>query len=116
MMKVYNGFDWKEVEKDNTGALYVAKFPTNIDEESIDSLCYFGLHVKGEVSITSVTNKIIITVVVLLMVSWNGWMRYTNSYPRRVGAPVNDHESTKAADMIYCGDSSDKDDKGKKDE
>jgi len=116
-MKVYNGFDWQQVNRNNTGAIYVAKFPSGIDKESIDSMCYFGLHVKGEVSsVASMADKILITVVILLLVSWNGWMRYTNSYPRRVGVPEHDHESMKADNMIYCGDSSDKDDKGKKDE
>lgn len=77
----YNGFDWIEENPDNTGPLYLVKYPSTKDVGSLKAMCYYGVLIQGPRNISSEVNTVLIGLVVIIMISWNGWMRYTQNSP-----------------------------------
>merc|ERR1712083_637677 len=78
-MVIYNGFHWQEVYPENDGPLYLARLEK--DEASLDATCYYINIIKGQPNIATEMNAVLIALVVILMITWNGWIRYTKSSP-----------------------------------
>jgi len=108
-MVIYNGFDWIEENHYNTGPIYLGQYPSYKDEGSLDALCYYGILIQGSPNIASEVNTVLIGLVVIIMITWNGWMRYTNNIPSasplaRVTDEVSersDHMDPKSKHNIY---------------
>jgi len=122
-MWIFNRFEWREENPKNTGPLYLAKFPSEKYYRNLTAMCYYGLNVKGTQNMASEMNVALIVSVVVIMLSWNGWMRYTKNYPwsnqstsESTGA-VSQHAGHEAVSLVHLHDLSDKQDSsGKKDE
>merc|ERR1719419_1509122 len=71
-MVIYNGFDWVEENKNNTGPLYLYQYPRDKDQESLNAMCYYGILIQGTRNIASEVNTTLIGVVVVIMITWNG--------------------------------------------
>lgn len=77
----YNGFDWILENPNNTGPLYLVKFDSTRDVGSLKAMCYYGVLIEGPPNISSEVNTGLIGIVVIIMITWNGWMRYTKNCP-----------------------------------
>jgi len=81
LMINYNGFNWTEEHRYNTGPLFLVRYPTDTDESTMQAQCYYGLNINQTPNIAKEANKVIIATVVVIMLAWNGWMKHTNQYP-----------------------------------
>jgi len=121
-MKIYNGFDWKEENHNNTGPLFLATWPSGKPVDNLDSMCYYGLHITGPKNISSMMNKLIIAGVIILMIGWNGWMKYTENFPSEAmsrpshSRSSHDHDHEVENDIYRVDPSDDPEVTGKKNE
>jgi len=114
-MMIYNGFTWEEENRVNNGPLFLSRLDD--DPQSLDARCYYMVVIKGPSNMAREMYTLIIGTVVLVMITWNGWMRYTKNCPRSQTRsptrspkiePTDPRNDRKLPDTIYIDDSSDK--------
>jgi len=108
-MWVHNRFEWKHEHVENTGPLFLVRYPSKRVEA--DAVCYYGLNINNTPNIARETNILIIITVVIIIISWNVWMNHTENYPPFFGeghVPTDSSDDGQEKHNIYRDDSKEK--------
>jgi len=111
-MHKHNAYVWVEENPNNTGPLFLVRYPTSLSTEEIDAVCYYGLNINNTPNVVMELNMVIIITVVIIIISWNVWMNHTENYPPFFGdghvlpEASDDNSYEKQMHNIYTKESS----------
>jgi len=79
----FNGYEWNKQDWDNTGPIFRTRYPKDkYGDDSVKAVCYYGLKTNRVRNIVTEMNLFYFTIVVMTMVLWITWVRYTGTYPQ----------------------------------
>jgi len=89
----FNGYDWNEEYESNDGPIFRTRYAPGFIGSNSDAVCYYGLQVNPQKNIVTEGNTICFAVVVLTMIAWKTWMRYTGEYPDKSNVQPHGYQS-----------------------
>jgi len=80
-MMNFNGYTWTEEHVTNTGPIFRTRYPKEFYGVEIDAKCYYSLTINPTKNIVALGNQLCFLLVVVTMIAWYTWMRYTGHFP-----------------------------------